>query len=62
MNAPITALSPPASPRLGTLRARRAVIAILGLITVALTLASVAIGNAPFDVRVDVKHVEPKGE
>jgi iron complex transport system permease protein len=50
MNAPITALSPPASPRLGTLRARRAVIAILGFITVALTLASVAIGYAPFDV------------
>ncbi|MCX4197017.1 KUP/HAK/KT family potassium transporter, partial [Methylobacterium organophilum] len=50
MNAPITALSSLASPRLGKLRARRAVIAILGLITVALTLASVAIGYAPFDV------------
>jgi iron complex transport system permease protein len=50
MNAPITALSPVASRRLGTPRARRTVIAVLGLTTVALTLASIAIGYAPFDV------------
>jgi iron complex transport system permease protein len=50
MNAPVTALRPSASGRLGTPRARRAVIAVLGLTTVALTLASIAIGYAPFDV------------
>ncbi|MGN8097949.1 iron ABC transporter permease, partial [Methylobacterium sp. 22177] len=50
MNAPVPALSSTASRRLGTPRARRTVIAVLGLTTLALTLASIAIGYAPFDV------------
>lgn len=50
MNAPVTALSPAASRRLGTPRRQRAVIAILGVAVVALTFASTAIGYAPFDL------------
>ncbi|APT34864.1 ferric enterobactin transport system permease protein FepD [Methylobacterium phyllosphaerae] len=50
MNAPISALNSTASRRLGTARAWRTVIAVLGLTTLALTLASIAIGYAPFDV------------
>ncbi|SFT29868.1 iron ABC transporter permease [Methylobacterium sp. yr668] len=50
MNAPVTSLRPKASRRHGTPRARRTVIAVLGLTTLALTLASIAIGYAPFNV------------
>ncbi|MGV7032745.1 FecCD family ABC transporter permease [Methylobacterium symbioticum] len=50
MNAPVTTLAPSAARRLGTMRARRVVIALLALIVLALMLASVAIGYAPVDV------------
>jgi len=50
MNAPVTSLRPRTSRRHGTPLARQTVIAVLGLTTLALTLASIAIGYAPFDV------------
>jgi iron complex transport system permease protein len=50
MNAPVRTVASPASRSLGTPSARRVVIAVLGLAALALTLASVAIGYAPFDV------------
>ncbi|MGU3537589.1 FecCD family ABC transporter permease [Methylobacterium sp. A54F] len=50
MNAPLTGLAQPASRRLGTPSARRVVVSVLGLAVFALTLASVAVGYAPFDV------------
>ncbi len=50
MNAPVRTVAGPVSRRLGTPRARRVVIATLGVAVLLLTLASVAIGYAPFDV------------
>ncbi len=50
MNAPVVTLAHAVPPRLGMPRARRAVIALLGLAVLALTFASIAIGYAPFDM------------
>lgn len=50
MNAPVPPLARSGSLRLGTPRVRRIVIALLVVAVLALTLASAAIGYAPFDV------------
>jgi len=50
MNAPVRTIADPVSRRPDTLRVRGAVVAVLGVAILTLTLASVAIGYAPFDV------------
>ncbi|MCJ2031643.1 iron ABC transporter permease [Methylobacterium sp. J-043] len=50
MNAPVRTIADPVSRRPDTLRVRGAVVAVLGVAVLTLTLASVAIGYAPFDV------------
>ncbi|MGF3023097.1 FecCD family ABC transporter permease [Methylobacterium aquaticum] len=50
MTAPLRAVAKPGAWRLGTPRARRTVVVVLALAVIALTIASIAIGYAPFDV------------
>lgn len=50
MNAPVRTMADPVSRRFDTPLVRRIVVAVLGFMVLALTLASVAIGYAPFDV------------
>lgn len=50
MNAPVRTITDPVSRRPDTPHVHRAVVAGLGVAVLALTLASVAIGYAPFDV------------
>ena len=54
MNAPLSRLARPASPRRGRPAANRAVNLLLAAALAALTVASVAIGYAPFDVAAAV--------
>lgn len=50
MNAPVRTITDPVSRRPDTPHVHRAVVAVLSVAVLALTLASVAIGYAPFDV------------